>query len=66
MGNADEGIKIKTRITIKIVSNISFYENIKKSCLKWTYELSGNDYRVATLSNLYLTPIGITMQSWNR
>ena len=34
----------------------------KSACFKWTYRLSGNDYRVATISKLYLTVIGI-MQS---
>ena len=39
-------------------------KNVKKStCLKLTYGHSGNDYRVATLSNLYLTSTGITIQS---
>ena len=35
----------------------------KSTCLKWTYGHSGNDYRVATLSESYLTTTGITMQS---
>ena len=30
--------------------------------IKWTYGLSCNDYRVATLSKSYLTVIGIIMQ----
>ena len=30
---------------------------------KWTYGHSGNDYRVATLSKLYLTTTGTIMQS---
>ena len=30
---------------------------------KWTYELSGKDYRVPTLPKLYLIVIGIIMQS---
>ncbi len=39
-------------------------KKVKKStCLKWTYEHSGNDYRVAMLYKLYLTTSGITMQS---
>ena len=32
---------------------------------KWTYGLSVNDNRVATLSKLYLTVIGIIIQSFN-
>ena len=35
----------------------------KSTCLKWTYGLSVNDYRVALLSNSYLASIGILMQS---
>ena len=31
-------------------------------CFKWTYGLSGNDYRVATLPKSYLIDIGINMQ----
>ncbi len=36
---------------------------IKKGCFKQTYELSGNDYRVAALLKSYLTDKGIIMQS---
>ena len=36
----------------------------KSSCIELTYKLSGNEYRVATLSKLYLTVIGIIMQSF--
>ena len=35
---------------------------LKSTCLKWTYEHSGYDYRVAMLSKAYLTTAGITMQ----
>ena len=33
------------------------------TCLKWTYGLSGYDYRVVSLSKSYLTTTGITIQS---
>ena len=35
----------------------------KTTCFKWTYGHYGNDYRVAMLSESYLTVIGIIMQS---
>ena len=39
-------------------------KKVKKwTCLKWTYGHSGIDYRVATLSKLYLTSTEIIMQS---
>ncbi len=41
-----------------------FVIKVKKStCWKLTYGHSGEDYRVATLSKLYLTTTGITMQN---
>ena len=38
-------------------------KNKKSACFKWTYILSGNDYRVAALSKSYLTVIRIIMKS---
>ena len=35
----------------------------KSAYLKLTYRLSGNDYRVTTISNSYLTVLGIIIQS---
>ena len=43
--------------------NIILLKKLKSTCLKWTYEHSGNDYRVALLSKSYLTTTEITMQS---
>ncbi len=40
------------------MSKENFNLNLKATCLKGTYGLSGNDYRVASLPNSYLTPIG--------
>ena len=37
----------------------------KVKFFKWTYRLSGNDYRVATLSKSYLITTGITIPSLN-
>ncbi len=34
----------------------------RKIMYKWMYELSGNDYRVATLSKLYLSVTGIPIE----
>ena len=36
----------------------------KSECFKWTYGLSGNEYRVDTLPKSYLIVIRITMQSF--
>ena len=40
-----------------ILTNINLLsKKVKKSaCFKWTYELSGNDYRADALSKSYLT-----------
>ena len=43
--------------------NIQKFVVIKVKSFKWLYTLFGNNYRVATLSKLYLTVIGINMQS---
>ena len=39
------------------------FKKVEKLMFKWMYGHSGNAYRVATLSKLYLTTTGITMQS---
>ena len=38
-------------------------KKLKLACLKWTYGHSGNNYRVAMLSKLYLSTTGIIIQS---
>ena len=40
--------------------------NKKSACFKWTYGLSRNNYRVATLPKSYLTVIRISSKDWNR
>ena len=40
-------------------------KKLKIDMFKWTNGLSGNDYRVASFFNSYLTPIEIFMQSLN-
>ena len=47
----------------KIVSKFVVKKSKKSVCFKWTYELFGNDYRVATLPKSYLIVIGIIKQS---
>ena len=49
----------KHHIYRKIIS----CKNLLSEKLKWTYELSSNDYRVGTLSKSYLTVTGIIIQS---
>ena len=38
-------------------------KKLKPACFKWTYGLSSNDYRDATLSKSYITVTVIIMQS---
>ena len=43
------------------------YEKMSKiNILKWTYGLFGHNYRVATLSTLYLTVLVTTFGVWNQ
>ena len=39
-------------------------KSYKQPCSKWTYGLSGNDYRVATVSKAYLIKTVMNMQSF--
>ena len=36
----------------------------KKLCLKWTYRLFGNDFRVASLFTRYFTTKGVIPESF--
>ena len=55
--------KNQTNRIIRSHTNLLLKMFKKSTFLKWTYGHSDNDYRVATLSNSYLTIIGITMQN---
>ena len=52
-----------SKLTINNNNNNYIIQKFKSACFKWTYGLYGNGYRVDTLSNSYLTVIGIVMQS---
>ena len=51
-----------------IINSLIFFSNflkkvLKSVCFKWTYGISGNDYKVVALFKLYPTVMGIIMQS---
>ena len=46
-------------IPIKNQTKNDVKKSYKSACFKRTYGLSGNEYRAATLSKLYITVIGI-------
>ena len=54
----------KNQINQIILSNKNLLSKSKKStCLKWTYEHSGNDYRFTMLFKSNLITTGIAIQS---